>query len=45
MNVQLPYEAVLNIFARETGEGKLSSEPDTMNSGLVKKSVKKKFHI
>ena len=42
MNVQLPYEAVINIFARETGEGMaLSSEPDTANSGLVKKSIKK----
>ena len=42
MNVQLPYEAVINIFARETGEGMaFSSEPDTANSGLVKKSVKK----
>ena len=42
MNVQLPYEAVINIFARETGEGMtFSSEPDTANSGLVKKSAKK----
>ena len=42
MNVQLPYEAVINIFARETGEGMaFSSEQDTANSGLVKKSVKK----
>ena len=42
MNVQLPYEAVINIFARETGEGMaFSSESDTANSGLVKKSVKK----
>ena len=42
MNVQLPYEAVINIFARETGEGMpFSSEPDTANSGLVKKSIKK----
>ena len=42
MNVQLPYEAVINIFARETGEGMaFSSEQDTANNGLVKKSVKK----
>ena len=42
MNVQLPYEAVINIFARETGEGMaFSSESDSANSGLVKKSVKK----
>tara|TARA_B000000475_G_scaffold230347_1_gene195762 strand:- start:160 stop:555 length:396 start_codon:yes stop_codon:yes gene_type:complete len=42
MNVQLPYEAVINIFARETGEGMaFSSESDTANRDLVKKSVKK----
>ena len=42
MNVQLPFEAVINIFARETGEGMVfSSESDSVNSGLVKKSVKK----
>ena len=42
MNVQLPYEAVINIFARETGEGMaFSSESDTANRGLVKKRVKK----
>ena len=42
MNVQLPYEAVINIFARETGEGMaFSSESDSANSGLVKKSAKK----
>ena len=42
MNVQLPYEAVINIFARETGEGMaFSSGPDIANSGLVKKSAKK----
>ena len=42
MNIQLPYEAVINIFARETGEGMaFSSESDTANRGLVKKSVKK----
>ena len=42
MNVQLPYEAVINIFARETGEGMaFSSEADTANRGLVKKSIKK----
>lgn len=42
MNIQLPYEAVINIFARETGEGMaFSSESDTANRDLVKKSVKK----
>ena len=42
INVQLPYEAVINIFARETGEGMaFSSESDTANRDLVKKSVKK----
>ena len=42
MNVQLPYEAVINIFARETGEGMaFSSESDSANSGLVKKNVKR----
>ena len=42
MNVQLPFEAVINIFARETGEGMVfSSESDSVNSGLVKKSEKK----
>ena len=42
MNVQLPCKAVINIFARETGEGMaFSSESDTAKSGLVKKSIKK----
>ena len=42
INVQLPYEAVINIFARETGEGMaFSSESDSANSGLVKKNVKR----
>ena len=42
MNVQLPCKAVINIFARETGEGMaFSSESDTAKSSLVKKSIKK----
>ena len=42
MNVQLPYEAVINIFARETSEGMVfSSEPDTAKNDLIKKSIKK----
>ena len=42
INVQLPYEAVINIFARETGEGMaFSSESDSADSGLVKKNVKR----
>ena len=42
MSVQFPTEAVINIFARETGEGMaFSSESDTAKRGLVKKSVKK----
>ena len=42
MEVQLPCEAIINIFARETGEGMaFTSEPDNPNSDLVKKSIKK----
>tara|TARA_B100000965_G_scaffold152944_1_gene127159 strand:- start:629 stop:1024 length:396 start_codon:yes stop_codon:yes gene_type:complete len=42
MNVQLPCKAVINIFARETGEGMaFSSESDTAKSSFVKKSIKK----
>lgn len=42
MSVQFPSEAVINIFARETGEGMaFSSESDTAKSSLVKKSIKK----
>ena len=42
MNVQLPYEAVINIFARETGEGMaFSSESDLKKKGFHKKNIEK----
>ena len=42
MNVQLPYEAVINIFARETGEGMaFSSESDLKKKGFNKKNIEK----
>ena len=42
MNVQLPYEAVINIFARETGEGMaFPSESDLKKKGFNKKNIEK----
>ena len=42
MNVQLPYEAVINIFARETGEGMaFPSESDLKKKVFHKKNIEK----
>tara|TARA_B100000214_G_C23410690_1_gene375848 strand:- start:8 stop:166 length:159 start_codon:yes stop_codon:yes gene_type:complete len=42
MDVQLPYEAVINIFAEETGEGMaFSSESDLKKKGFNKKNTEK----
>ena len=42
MSVQLPYEAVINIFARETGEGMaFPSESDLKKKVFNKKNIEK----
>ena len=42
MSVQFPTEAVINIFARETGEGMaFSSESDLKKKGFNKKNIEK----
>ena len=42
MNVQLPYETVINIFAKETGEGMaFPSELDIKKKGFHKKNIEK----
>ena len=42
MGVQFPSEAVINIFARETGEGMaFSSESDLKKKGFNKKNIEK----
>ena len=42
MSVQFPSEAVINVFARETGEGMaFSSESDLKKKGFNKKNIEK----